>query len=299
MRVDRKDDRVIIQHDKGAYVELLLYGATVISWKSGTKGNPVAAERLFVSTAAVLDGSKAVRGGIPVVFPCFGPPTHPQHSKLPQHGFARSEVWKWDQILTDNDAEVSVQLTLEPTPSIAEKYNKPFKLAFIVKLTEYQLTTELHVRNTSNTDVLEFQALFHNYIRAPSRQVLVSSLQHRSYYDKTAPTEEGRSTSKKETRESVDVKNYTDSVYENVSQQYQITWPLGGVEMRTSELKDLVIWNPQEQVGSKLVDMEEGGWEKFVCVEPGYVRGFIQASPGKTWVGTQALSVIHENNTRL
>jgi hypothetical protein len=53
--------------------------------------------------------------------------------------------------------------------------------------------------------------------------------------------------------------------------------------MRTSELKDLVIWNPQEQVGSKLVDMEEGGWyvltsvvhyfmlnilyrEKFVCV---------------------------------
>ena len=23
---------------------------------------------------AVLDGSKAVRGGIPVVFPCFGPP---------------------------------------------------------------------------------------------------------------------------------------------------------------------------------------------------------------------------------
>ena len=31
-------------------------------------------ERLFVSSKVVLDGSKAVRGGIPVVFPCFGPP---------------------------------------------------------------------------------------------------------------------------------------------------------------------------------------------------------------------------------
>jgi glucose-6-phosphate 1-epimerase len=133
-------------------------------------------------------------------------------------------------------------------------------LAFIIKLTEYQISTELHVRNTSNTDILEFQALFHNYIRAPSAQVLIFPLQHRSYYDKTAPTEEERSTPKKESREGVDVKNHTDSVYENVSQQYEITWPQGGLEIRTSELKDLVIWNPQKQVGSKLADMEEGGW---------------------------------------
>lgn len=42
-------------------------GATVTSWKtaSGT-------EQLWLSEAAVLDGSKPIRGGIPVVFPvCF------------------------------------------------------------------------------------------------------------------------------------------------------------------------------------------------------------------------------------
>jgi len=48
----------------GESVEILLYGATVISWKdkSGT-------EQLWLSESAKLDGSKAVRGGVPLVFP--------------------------------------------------------------------------------------------------------------------------------------------------------------------------------------------------------------------------------------
>ena len=129
-----------------------------------------------------------------------------------------------------------------------------------MKLTEYQLTTELHVTNTSNSDILEFQALFHNYIRAPSNQVLIFPLQHQLYYDKTALTEEGRTTLKKESREGVDVKNHTDSVYENASQTYEVIWPQGGIEIKTTQLKDLVIWNPQKEVGRKLADMEDSGW---------------------------------------
>jgi len=280
-------------------VELLLHGATVISWKSATKNNSEIVERLFVSSNALLDGSKPVRGGIPVVFPCFGPPIHPQHSKLAQHGFARSETWTWDKILTDTDTEGSVQLTLEPTAAITAKYDRPFSLVFVVKLTEYQLTTELHVTNTSNSDILEFQALFHNYIRAPSNQVLIFPLQHQLYYDKTALTEEGRTTLKKESREGVDVKNHTDSVYENASQTYEVIWPQGGIEIKTTQLKDLVIWNPQKEVGSKLADMEDSGWERFVCVEPGYVGGFSKANPGETWVGKQVLTVIHESNAHM
>jgi glucose-6-phosphate 1-epimerase len=92
-------------------VELLLYGATVISWKAGTITEPQPIERLFVSSKAAVDGSKPVRGGIPVIFPCFGPPSHPEHMKLAQHGFARNEVWEFDSIVTDNDEGVSVRLS--------------------------------------------------------------------------------------------------------------------------------------------------------------------------------------------
>jgi glucose-6-phosphate 1-epimerase len=132
-------------------------------------------------------------------------------------------------------------------------------LAIVVRLTEHQLATELHVQNTSTSDGLEFQALFHNYFCAPSSEVLISPLHHQSYYDKTAPTEEERSTLKEETRVEVDVKKYTDFVYENAPQDYEVTWPQGGIAIKTVELKDLVVWNPQE-TGSKIADMEDGGW---------------------------------------
>jgi len=292
MPVEHKDGKVILQHPQGASAEVLLYGATVISWKSGTQSNPDPAERLFVSSKAALDGSKPVRGGIPVVFPCFGAPTHPAHSKLGQHGFARSETWKFDSVVMDNNAGVSVRLTLDPTPSISAKYDKPFSLAFVVTLAGHQLSTDLHVTNTSASDALEFQALFHNYIRAPSSEVLVSPLQNKYYYDKTEATEEERAKPKIETRTAVDVRKFTDAVYEDASGEYKVTWPGNGLSIRATNLKDVVVWNPQQEAGSKIGDMEEGGWERYVCVEPGYVRGFTSVEPGKTWIGQQVLTVI-------
>ena len=48
----------------GESVTVNLFGATVTSWKLAD-GH----EQLFLSDKAVLDGSKAIRGGIPLVFP--------------------------------------------------------------------------------------------------------------------------------------------------------------------------------------------------------------------------------------
>lgn len=131
MPVDQQQDKIILKHPKvllhflrlqaiklifhlikGPTVEILFYGATVISWKSGSKTNPELLERLFVSSKAALDGSKPVRGGIPVVFPCFGAPSHPDHMKLAQHGFARNETWKLGGVVMDNEAGVSVRLSM-------------------------------------------------------------------------------------------------------------------------------------------------------------------------------------------
>lgn len=32
--------------------------------------------------------------------------------------------------------------------------------------------------------------------------------------------------------------------------------------------------------------------DKFVCVEPGFVRGFVKISPGESWIGQQVLTVV-------
>ncbi|KAF9056177.1 galactose mutarotase-like domain-containing protein [Panaeolus papilionaceus] len=277
---------------RGSTVSILLYGATITSWKVAD-GSGKLQERIFLSSRAKLDGSQPVRGGIPVVFPCFGAPTHPDHEKLPQHGFARKETWKYDSTVMDNDAGVSVRFVLDTNERIQALFPKPFRLIYVVTLAEHQLSTDIHVENTSSTDTLIFQALLHTYIKAPADEATVSPLQGLKFRDKTDPTPEGRALLQDETRAAVDVKKFTDSVYIDGPGKYTVTWPGGGMQVRAVNFKDVVVWNPQEE-GFRIMDMESDGWKRYICVEPGYVEGFATLEPGKSWIGQQVLTVQSE-----
>ncbi|KXN90016.1 Glucose-6-phosphate 1-epimerase [Leucoagaricus sp. SymC.cos] len=268
MPVEQLEDRVILKHPHGASTEILYYGATLISWKTG------GTERLFLSSKAALDGSK------------------PEHMKLSQHGFARSERWTYDSIVMDNNAGISVRLILGPTTQIASKYEPKFTLAYVVTLAEHQLSTDLHVCNPPESSKdLEFQALLHTYHRVPAALVRITPLQNVGYYDKTQATDEAKSVRRIETRAEVDVHKFTDFVYENVPGDYTVAWPDGKTTIKTKGFSNVVVWNPREE-GKKIGDMEEGGWERFVCVEPGYVRGFLKISPGEKWIGQQTLTIV-------
>lgn len=61
--VSIKDSTVEASLPSGESVTIHLYGATVTSWKAHGQ------EQLFLSEKAILDGSKPIRGGIPLVFP--------------------------------------------------------------------------------------------------------------------------------------------------------------------------------------------------------------------------------------
>ena len=245
----------------------------MISWKSKAPGDTEPVERLFVSSKAALDGSKAVRGGIPVVFPIFGAPTRPEHSNLSQHGYARNSTWAWDgKTILDTDVAVSVRLSeytrlatrlhyvshrphtaFTPEASVTKDQ---VDLAYVITLTEHQLSTDLHVTNKSTSSPLEFQALLHTYIRAPAASVHINGLNGLYYTDKT----QAGTPRSQEQRVVTDVQKYTDAVYENGPRDYQVTWPDGGLHVKAIGFKDVVIWNPAAEAGSKIGDMEEGGW---------------------------------------
>ena len=144
---------------------------------------------------------------------------------------------------------------LEPTNKISAVYDRKFQLSYLIVLTQYGLNTELHVTNPPSpaNSLLEFQALLHNYIKAPSNEVLIKPLGGLTYYDKT----EGRS--KLEERNEVDVKQYTDAVYQDAPRECEVSWAGGNIIVKSTNLKDLVIWNPQ-QTGKNIGDMEAGGW---------------------------------------
>ena len=155
---------------------------------------------------------------------------------------------------------IVIIIALEPNDSIRAVYSRPFKLVYNVVLGEHQLSTILRVENTSQqSDALEFQALLHNYIRAPADEVKITPLKGLTYYDKTENTDENRAAPKIESREEVSISEYTDSVYEDGSLNYMISWPQGFLNLKVKNFKDVVVWNPQQE-GRKIGDMEPDGW---------------------------------------
>lgn len=290
MPIEVTDSKVILTHPNGATVTALLYGATIISWKSPSEGrdDEPSKERLFVSSKAALDGTKPVRGGIPVVFPFFGPPTRPEHQKMSQHGFARNSNWYYASTVLDSSAGVSVQLGLKPTPETDALLTFPWGLTYTITLAAHQLTTDLTVKNTSASGAsFDFQALLHTYLAAPSASVAIGPLTNLTFIDKVAGGVEG-----KETRAEVDVRSFTDRVYKNAGGSYSVRWQGGGADVRALGFDDVVVWNPGKEAGSKIGDMEDGGWDKFVCVEPGTASYWVTLGAGEEWKGQQVITAL-------
>jgi len=287
MPYERTDSSVTLKHPNGASVEVLFYGATVVSWKSPGESGSGIKERLFVSSKSPRDGSKPIRGGIPVVFPIFGPPVKPEHAKMAQHGFARSNVWQWEDLVMDNETGVSVRFKLEPTAEIKESFPHSFTLSYVVTLAAHQLSTDMHVQNLDEQKVLAFQALMHTYYAADAANVKVTPLKGLTYINKVKGGIE-----EEEERKEVDVLQFTDSVYKDASKQYEIHTGTDTISLKARGLNDVVVWNPGPEAGAKIGDMEDGGWERYVCVEPGSASYFIELEGGKRWNGGQTISVL-------
>ena len=262
-------------------VEVLLYGATVTSWKSH-KGQH---ENLWVSSAAKLDGSKPVRGGIPVVFPVFGPP--PQNhatSALPQHGFARNSRWEFLGKSSSESGAISksgkgddcVKLDFGLFSSaLSEEHKKAwphdFGLIYSVTLGVDSLQTMLNVRN-EGTAPFEFQMLLHSYFAIEDiGKTTVNGLLGVEYIDKV---QNAQTSTEKNT--AISINGETDRVYQKIPQD--TTSILTGGQPRfdvvRDNLADTVVWNPGKEKAAAMGDFEpKDGWQRMLCVEVGSVSG--------------------------
>ena len=150
-------------------VTVHLYGATVTSWKTSNSE-----EQFFLSEKAILDGSKAIRGGIPVVFPVFGPPPKDHAtSALPQHGFARTSYWEYlgkstsESSSSRADDSVKLDFGLSTTmldDKVRNAWPYDFGLVYSVTLGKGTLETGMHVQNKGDKS-FDFNCLFHTYLR--------------------------------------------------------------------------------------------------------------------------------------
>ncbi|KAI9319100.1 galactose mutarotase-like domain-containing protein [Dichotomocladium elegans] len=276
-----KDKVVFLSHPSGASAEIALYGATVTSWKARGK------ERLFVSNEAIRDGTKAIRGGIPLVFPIFGTK---ENIALPQHGFVRNSYWEYIGLITDND-EVAVRFAIKDSQldkKLRNGWPHSFRLTYTVILTENSLKTVLVLKN-EDEDTFEFNTLLHTYFNAPNiAAVSVAGLSGVSYIDKV---ENGAKSA--EARDVITIASEVDRVYCDAPDKLQIN--MGGSEAVIIEkfgMRDTVVWNPWIDKSKAMGDFGDDEYKSMICVEVGSVADWVKLGGGQTWTGGQTLTIL-------
>ncbi|TVY84109.1 Glucose-6-phosphate 1-epimerase [Lachnellula suecica] len=281
----------------GEAVEILLYGATIISWKDA-KG----VEKLWLSEKAKTDGSKAVRGGIPLVFPVFGKaPDHAATSKLPQHGFARTSTWEFlgkstsESSSTKEGGDSSVKLDFGlSSNNLSEDSKKAwpheFGLIYSVTLGKEGLATSIVVRNEGES-AWEFQTLMHSYLRiADISKISITGLESSSYIDKvSSPISTTTSPS-----EPVTISGTTDRVYTPARGPDAPVAVVEGGKKKFSIVRDnlneVVVWNPWVDCKNIGDFAPLDGYKQMICVEAGAVKGWQKLEAGETWEGGQVIT---------
>lgn len=268
-----------------ASTEIYMFGATLTSWI--VEGQ----ERIFLSKKAILNGTKAIRGGIPIVFPQFSTKLT---SDLPSHGFARISTWKWGgiNINTPDKKEVSFILTdREVNKKYLEIWPHQFKLVYTVLLEGKSLKTTIKIKNTGNEPWL-FNTLLHTYFNVDDlNEANVQGLINCNYID-TSP--EGNGEKNIESRQKIVFQKEVDSIYFDVNQKmFKLqTGFKNDIMVEKCTLPDVVVWNPWIEKSGRMADFGVESYPHMFCFEVGSVYQPIELDVDAVYEGGQILTVV-------
>ncbi len=260
------------------------FGATLISWEAAGH------ERIFLSERAVFDGKKAIRGGIPLVFPQFGQ----KDKSMAQHGFARNRTWRLSGQSTEADFAEVVFSLVEDEGTLAV-FPFKFSLEYRVRVFVNRLDCTLTCVN-SDTKEMRINMLLHTYLKVSHiSETIVSGFGGKSFEDKLAagPWEP-------ESRKEIHFAEEVDRVYFDVPSPLTLTStgmePISSTSSVTTSngsavIPDVVLWNPWINKTATMADMVPDAYHRFVCIEPGFVRDWTPVEAGSSISLTQVLSI--------
>lgn len=243
------------------------HGAQVLEW--APRGHrPV----LFLTQAGAEAQNTAIRGGIPVCFPWFGPGREPGAPF--SHGFARTTTWRLVEEGGHEDRTVAYRLTS------AEASDDHWPYAYEAVLTARlgrELAVSLRVTNRDER-AFSYEAALHTYLSVEDvTQVHIEGLSGVRYVDKT----DGGAV--KEQHGDLAFKWETDSVFETGG-PVTVVDAAGGrrITVASSGATRIIVWNPWREKAAGLADLAPEEWKRFVCVEAGCVLdGAVWLEPGQ------------------
>lgn len=244
---------------------LYLQGAHLTHW-APRGADPV----LYLSPKAVFAPGKAIRGGVPLLFPWFGPRWNGAEfdalhgTKSPAHGFVRTAVWTVESLTrTQGDEGIVAVLSLGPDAvSRALGYND-FALTLECRVgRELQLALQVSNRGAAP---MEFEEGLHAYFAVGDvHAVRLEGLASTLYLDKR----EG-ACRKVQREDRFAFTRDVDRVYLHTGAPLRLHDPAGHrvVHIAKSGSQTTVVWNPWTVLTPGLADLAEDSWQRFVCVE--------------------------------
>lgn len=239
---------------------LTTHGAHLLSFQPNRSG---AKDCLWVSKTAVYDGSKPIRGGIPICWPWFGPA--PQEG-LPAHGFVRSRVWQLVTAEALNEGLTRLRLETQSDDATLAMWPVPFKLSLTIEVGA-NLKVSLTSTNLSDQPQQITEA-FHSYFAISDTDAMtVSGLEGSECHDKL--------TSAAPVTQSGDlaIKPPIDSVFLNQQGVLSVTdsmWQRK-IILQNTGTASAVVWNPGAEIVQGFADIENDAWPGMLCVEVGNV----------------------------
>ncbi len=266
--VDHDGHTVIVVSTPAASADIALQGAQLLSW-TPTGNHDV----LWCAPLPPANTGKAIRGGVPICWPWFGP--HATDATQPQHGLVRTINWTLAETRA-TDAGTHIVLT-------HDAFGCALRLDVEIGT---RLSITLSTTNTSTASVTLTEAL-HPYFRvAAVGDVAIHGLDGLIYRDNTDGMREKQQVGTVRTgQEMIAVFPAAPNVAEiedpGLKRRIRIT-RTGG--------RSTVVWHPGASV-STFKDIPPEMANTFVCVESGNVApNAVTIAPG----ATHQLSVSYE-----
>lgn len=258
----------------GGRATVTLFGGHVVSWQTAD-----GRERLFCSTRSARDGSGAIRGGVPVIFPQFS-----ERGPGKRHGFARVSTWRLGESGLDGAAAFA-QLHLAPAdlpPALAAAWPAAFALRLRLTLHGQQLATELEVTNC-DTAPFDFAAALHSYFAVGDlANTALEGLDGLPYDDQSAAKTPQPAGAVRFDGQQL------DRIYYALPAPLTIACGDSSLRLEQQGFTDAVVWNPGATDAAALADLADDEYVRFVCVESALL-GPQTLAPGARWQGRQLL----------
>lgn len=259
-----------------AKASLCLQGAHLTAWQPAGH-QPV----LFLSQKSDMAPGKAIRGGIPLLFPWFGP--RHDGKEGPGHGFARTQNWQLDFAALAGE-DLHLTLTQGPTDLSRSLGFDHFRLAYQVTVGR-TLKLKLTVANDGTAPLL-FEEGMHTYFAVQDvHEITIAGLDGTTYIDKKDDFKK-----KPQPAGPMHITAPTDRVYLDTKATITIHDPAEKREITVEKANSdsTVVWNPW----GEMPDIQPDGWHEFVCVETVNVGDqSISLAPGTTHTMESHVSV--------